>query len=306
MEFRQLRYFIAVAEELHFNHAAKRLNMAQPPLSQQIKKLEDELGVKLFERTKRSVQLTAAGKAFLGQARRVLAGADFAKEVARQVGRGERGTIDLGVIYSAVYTLVPRVLRAFGQEIPGMQVNVQEMTISQQIAALLDGKIQIGVLRPPIQSADLRLRPVLSEDLVAILPVGHPLEAKSSVTLAELAENPFITFSNELQYNFRHLILDHYHAMGIQLNVSRQVAEMHTLIGFVGGGLGVSLVPASLQSIHISDVVYRPVSDRTPKVSVSLAWHKDFETPMMQRYLDLIESCYSSPANGAKIHEQSA
>lgn len=297
MELRHLRYFQTVAEELHFNRAAERLNISQPPLSQQIKQLELELGVELFSRTKRKVELTAPGKAFLAETRKILAHIEFAANLVKDVNSGERGSLRLGSIYSGIYTIIPRLLRRFGEEYPNVTVDIQELTISQQLERLHEGKIDAGILRMPILDPDIETRIIFHEGIVAALPANHVLAERASISLSELAQYPIILSGIGLRKNFRQQVLDLFNERDIPVSVAREVAEMHTLISLVGAGLGLALVPESVSRIQIADVVYLPLLEATPKVGVALAWHKERKIPALNR---LIEVMFETEFDGVR------
>ncbi len=187
MELRHLRYFVAVAEELHFGRAAQRLQMAQPPLSQQIRQLEQELGVELLYRTKRTVRLTEAGLAFLHQARQILVQSEQAIEVAQRASRGEVGRLAIGFVGSATYSLLPTAVRSFRHQFPDVRLMLHEMTTSEQIEALHDDRIQVGFIRPPISDDKLSVETVLQESFVAVLPEAHPLATQTRRCIARSA-----------------------------------------------------------------------------------------------------------------------
>jgi DNA-binding transcriptional LysR family regulator len=188
MELRHLHYFIAVAEELHFSRAAERLCISQPPLSQQIRDLEEELGVKLFERTKRHVHLTEAGKVFLDRSYLLLAQLEQAIAATQRIGRGEVGQLAIGFVDSAMYTSLPEMLKGFREQFPAVELRLQEMTTAQQIQALYDKQIDVGIVRSAISEPSLSVECLLPESLVLALPENHPLSAQTQVSLSALAD----------------------------------------------------------------------------------------------------------------------
>ena len=190
MELRALRYFAALAEELHFGRAARRLSITQPPLSQAIAKLERELGVRLFERTRRRVALTLAGATFLEEARATLARAAQAVELAQRAHRGEVGRLAVGYLAATAFTLLPLVLRDFSRGFPGVKLELRELTIPQQHAALLRGDIDVAILRPPVSEAELASEIILAEPFVLALPARHPLRSLHRVPAKRLAGEP--------------------------------------------------------------------------------------------------------------------
>jgi DNA-binding transcriptional LysR family regulator len=201
IELRHLHYFIAVAEELHFSRAAQRLHISQPPLSQQIRGLEDELEVKLFERTKRQVQLTEAGKVFLEHSYGVLAQLDRAIAVTQRIGRGEIGRLAIGFVDSAMYTLLPEILRVFREQFPALELQLHELTTQEQIQALHHKQVDIGIVRSAISELGLSVECFLPESLVLALPQTHPLSAQTQLSLSTLASESFILFpANKLDF----------------------------------------------------------------------------------------------------------
>ena len=201
MELRHLRYFVAVAEELHFGRAARRLEMAQPPLSIQIQRLEKELGVKLLERTQRHVGLTAAGRVFLERARRVLEQAELAVHAAQRAGRGETGSLAVGFVGSATYGVLPEVLRLFRRRFPDVDLMLYEMGSTAQQRAVVEGRLHLGLIRTPRDNAGLdealAQQVVQREPLVVALPKGHALTRLETLPLIQLAAEPFILFPRE-------------------------------------------------------------------------------------------------------------
>lgn len=289
MELRHLRYFIAVAEELHFSRAAARLNVAQPPLSTQIRQLEEEIGVTLFLRTRRRVELTEAGEAFLIEARRVLGVLERGVALAREIGTGQRGTLRLGAVYSAIYAVVPQMLRAFAVQHPDISVELSEMTVQQQLDALASGTIDVGILRSPIHDARIETRLLFREGIVAVVPAGHELASRGAIHVADLAPYPFLLSGIGLQSSFRQHVLGTFDRFGIVPNITREIAEIHSIISLVGAGLGVSIAPATVSHIRVSDVVYLRILDDIPQIEVSLAWHRDVRPPVLSALLAMVQ-----------------
>ncbi|HEY6868943.1 MAG TPA: LysR substrate-binding domain-containing protein [Novosphingobium sp.] len=289
MELRHLRYFIAVAEELHFSRAAARLHVAQPPLSTQIRQLEDEIGVALFLRTKRRVELTEAGEAFLVEARRVLGILERGVAVAREIGTGRRGTLRLGSVYSAIYAVVPQLLRALSAQFPDIAVELAEMTVQQQLEALGNGSIDVGILRSPIHDPQIETRLLFREGIVALVPAGHPLAGRGAIHVADLVPYPFLLSGIGLQSSFRQHVLGLFDRLGLVPNIAREIAEIHSIISLVGAGLGVALAPETVSHIRVSDVTYLRILDDIPQIEVSLAWHRDVRPPALGALLALAQ-----------------
>lgn len=275
MELRHLRYFVAVAEELHFGRAAARLHIAQPPLSQQIRQLEAELGVVLLHRTTHYVTLTAAGRAFLDEAQRILAQVEGATRTAQRVGHGEVGRLRLGFIDSAVYGALPAVIRAYRAQFPHTRLVLRQVASPLQREALVNDRLDVGFLRPPAPEAELAHITLQRESFVAAVPIGHALARRRSLTLAELAEEPFILFTPTIRTDFVIQARRLCQQAGFEPVVAQEVAEMQTLVGLVAAGLGISLVPASTRTLFSRHVRYLPLADVTEQAELTLAWRRE-------------------------------
>ena len=292
MELRHLQYFVAVAEELHFGRAAQRLNMAQPPLSQQIRHLEEELGVQLFQRTRRHVELTDAGQAFLQEARLTLAQAEHAVKIARQAGRGEIGKLTIGFVGSATYEALPSIIRNFQERYPDVELILRELTTTQQVHALHDKRIHIGILRPPINDDTLVLETLIKEPIVLALPENHPLSRQSSLTVEALAHEHFILFPRHLGPGLYDQIIGLCQQAGFSPQVTQEAIQMQTILGLVATGLGIALIPASAQHLRCTGVIYRRL-DTNIYVELAMAWRKDDASPVLQAFLKTIWESFS-------------
>jgi DNA-binding transcriptional LysR family regulator len=288
MELRHLHYFIAVAEELHFSRAAERLCISQPPLSQQIRDLEDELGVKLFERTKRHVHLTEAGKVFLDRSYLLLAQLEQAIAATQRIGRGEVGQLAIGFVDSAMYTSLPEMLKGFREQFPAVDLQLQEMTTAQQIQALYDKQIDVGIVRSAISEPGLRVECLLPESLVLALPENHALSAQTQVSLSALADELFILFPAKLGPLFYEQIIQSCEKAGFRPKVAQEAVQMQTIIGLVAAGLGIAIVPASMQNFHRSGVIYRPLQEQIPQTGLYLAWRQHDSAPVLSAFLNLV------------------
>jgi DNA-binding transcriptional LysR family regulator len=297
MELRHLRYFVAVAEELHFGRAAERLHLAQPPLSRQIRQLEAELGVRLLERTKRRVQLTSAGQVFLREARDILAQVDHAADLARQAARGETGQLAVGFIGAASYSVLPVVLQAFRARFPQVALALQELTTAQQLAALREGRLQVGFVRPPVEDPRLAAETILREPLLVALPRAHRLAGRSAVALDALAREPFVLFPRPLGPGLYDQIMALCQRAGFAPRVTQEARQMQTITRLVGAGIGVSLVPSSVQNLRGFGVAYRPLADATPDVEMALAWRRDDPSEVLQRFLEVAREAAASQSN---------
>ncbi len=289
MELRHLRYFVAVAEERHFGRAAERLHIAQPPLSQQIRRFEAELGEPLFHRTTRSVDLAPAGEALLERAREILAAVDSALDDARRAARGEYGRLAIGFTGSSTYALLPALAAALRRELPGVMLDLRgELLTPAQVTQLRDGTLDLGLLRPPVHERDLATEVLHSEPLLAVLPDTHPLAQADTVSLELLKDDPFITYPSHFRSVLHDAVEDACAAHGFKPNAAHQVAETATLVSFVAAGLGVSLVPASVANMSVHGAVYRPLAHDTTRVELAAAWRRDDHRPVLARALDII------------------
>ena len=267
MELRHLRYFIAVAEELHFGRAAQVLGISQPPLSQQIQALEEELGARLFERTNRRVALSEAGRLFLDEARQVLAQVDKAADVARRAQLGELGEMKIGFTSSAPFnSSIPQAIFAFRQAFPAVHLNLLEMSSRDVAEALVEESIEIGVMRPFPLADSLVAVELFREPLVAVIQAEHPLAegSESGLYIGALADEPFVFFPRSYGSGLYAQLLSLARQAGFSPHIAQEAGEAMTIIGLVSAGLGVSVLPASFQHMRIKGVVYRPCSTPTP------------------------------------------
>jgi DNA-binding transcriptional LysR family regulator len=293
MELRHLRYFLAVAEELSFTRAARRLHIGQPPLSLQIKALEAELGLALFERTKRRVALTPAGQRFLVSARSILAEAERAAEEARRAARGEIGELRIGFTSSLPFTsLMPEVIRAYRGSQPRVTLTLVEMFTADQIEALLAGRLEIGFLRHTGEDAppELIVRPIRRDPLRLAIHARHRLARARSVEFSELREESFITYpasaGTGLRLPLRQLAL----AAGFEPKVVQEASEAATQIGLVAAGLGVSVIPSPLECIRVPGVRYLEIRDAAAQVSLAVALRRDGASPLLAGFLAMLDS----------------
>ncbi|WP_312544724.1 LysR substrate-binding domain-containing protein, partial [Pantoea eucalypti] len=262
IELRHLRYFIAVAEELHFGRAALRLNISQPPLSQQIMQLETETGARLFNRTNRSVQLTAAGEQLLSDARAILLQVEQASDRAARLHRGEEGELRIGFTSSAPFTaVVSDALFRFRQRWPQVHIKMQEINTRQQLVPLHEGLLDLGVMRNTPLPADLRHQLLLSEPLYAVVHKAHPLAGAEKISVTALAAEPFVFFDPQGGTALYSDILALLHRYHIKPYITQEVGEAMTILGLVATGLGVSILPASFRRARLSDVVWLPLTE---------------------------------------------
>jgi DNA-binding transcriptional LysR family regulator len=277
VELRHLRYFVAVAEELHFHRAAARLHISQPPLSQQIRALERELGVSLLERNRRHVELTPAGASFLDSARAILDSVDRAANTARRVASGELGSLSIGFVGSAMLSpMLPAILRDFRTRYPDVELHLRELPTSEQLEALVARRIDVGVIRGPVTIAAnagvFDFVVIQREGLVVALPDIHPLASKTRLRAADLRGETFVILPRrEAPGLFASLSSVMGDVGGVPEDVL-EVAEMQTIIGLVASGAGVSLVPASVGESERPGVTFRPLADPSPSIELQVAW----------------------------------
>jgi len=296
MELRTLRYFVTLAEELHFGRAARRLAITQPPLSLAIRALEQELGVQLFARTRRQVELTHAGAAFREEAAAILARADEARRLAQAADRGQVGRLVIGFMSASTYTLMPPVLRDFAAGHPRVRLDLRELTLPQQFAALRRGDIDVGFVRPPVADAELDSEVLLEEPLLVVLPGGHPLAAQQRIALAQLAGEPFVMFQRAPGLVLHDLVLGWCLQQGMAPRVVQEASQTHAVVGLVSAGIGVALVPASARDMRPRDVEFRPLRARSPKVGTALAWRRGDASPVLRSFLATARRVARGPA----------
>jgi DNA-binding transcriptional LysR family regulator len=288
-ELRQLRCFIAAAEDLHFSRAAARMNMTQPPFSRQIQLLEHALGVKLLDRTSRAVELTPAGRIFLLEARRIVRLTESAAQAIRRIASGETGTITLGFTASSGYSFVPRLLLERRARTPNIDVVLSEMVGTEQVESLVKGLIDVGLMRTPLSNDGFTALKVSSESLVAALPLGDPRLAEASLRLSDFDRQPLIMFAPEGARHFHDLLAKLFEQEGVAPIAIQSLSQIHSMLALVRVGIGTAIVPEAAQSLHFDDVQFRPIVT-TPAAPVELyaVWREDNENPALKPFLDLL------------------
>lgn len=291
IELRHLRYFVAVAEELHFGHAAQRLRLAQPPLSQQIRKLEEIVGHPLFTRTSRAVRLTSAGETFLHHARRTLRKVEEDLEEARSVGRGEVGFLRVGFIGSSMLTRLPQMLGRYRAQFPKVNLQLREFHTSGVIEALIESTLDVGFLRDSGPVEGLEVEPLFSEPFIAVVPTKHPLARRKTLTGAELRDEPFVFFTplaSQRAYDKATSICE---AHGYRPKVVQEAPQWLTILRLVGAGLGVTIAPACVQRIATPDVSCKKLTFSSTRGRVSsdieLAHRVDESRAIVRTFCDL-------------------
>lgn len=290
IELRHLRYFVAVAEELNFGRAAKRLGIAQPPLSIQIRRLEDALGVSLFERTNRRVQLTLAGRAFLDEARRLLTQAGSAAEVARRAARGETGSLTVAFAASVMFLSLPKIIRRFRAERPGVRLELRELPTGPQTAALRNGDIDIGFLREPPPDEEFQTETLMTEGLVLALSRRHPLASRKRVRLADVANEDFVLFPRDVAPGLHAHVLSVCAEAGIHPRIVQTSRELYTTVSLVEAEIGVTIIPASIRQMGWRGVRYYPISSPSAVTRIDAAWRADNTSPIIPAFLEIARS----------------
>lgn len=297
MELRHLRYFLAVAEELHFGRAAKRVHISQPPLSQQIRQLEEDLRVQLFHRTRRKVELTDAGRVFAGEARLILQQVERAAGLAAEANRGKVSQLVVGCS-PANSTVVQKILRVFAGRHPEAQILLKSLVTAQQVEALRNGRIDVGFLTLPVKGEGLAMETILRERLVVAMPKNHPLSTRKRVSLRSLANDTLIIFAVHL--NPGDLIARMCRSAGFSLYAVHEVDNIHTMLELISSGFGVSLMRASVQEIQKKGVVFRELL-HSPEVETGIAYRPENRSNVLPLFVDV-----SREVTACKVHPSRA
>jgi DNA-binding transcriptional LysR family regulator len=288
VELRHLRYFVAVAEELHFGRAAARLNIAQPALSQQIKQLERELGALLLARTKRRVALTEPGRLFLAEARRTLTQAALAVDVARGAEAGEVGRLRVGYVDAALWGPLPEVIRAFRERFPRVTLTMLERMPAEQPADLRRGDIDLAIGPPPPADAPVETTPFTEEAVTVALPAAHPLASGEAIAIGELADDPWVLVPARVPSQLRNVALRAAAAAGFTPRVAQEARELDTLIALVSAGLGVTLAPASAARLPRPGVVFRPLVGESLSFRLVALRRRGLAPPAVRSFLEVL------------------
>lgn len=286
MDLGRLRSFVVVAEELHVRRAAERLHMTQPPLSRQLQRLEHELGVELFRRSRRGIGLTAAGTALLPEARALLAAADHAAAVARDAAEGRHGTLRVGFVGSASFSLLPRVLRRYREQAPEVRLALHERTTAAQLRELREGGLDVGLAMQPRAAPDLIVEPLGREPLVAVVAAGHPLAGERRIPLAALAGEPFVLYPRGEGPGMHDLTLGLCADAGFTPEITQEAVQMATIVSLVAGELGVSIVPASVAALRRDDVAYLDLAEDAAAVTTVVVYRE--RTPVVERFVEAV------------------
>lgn len=286
-DLKQLRCFVTVGEELHFGHAANRLNMTQPPLSRQIQMLEYALNVQLLLRTSRSVQLTPAGRAFLADARRIIALAEHAASTAQRVSKGEAGSIRLGFTAASSYSFLPRLLAFIKSELKDVEVELSEMVTIQQMEALRESRLDLGLVRPPVDEPGMATTRIATERLLLAVPRSHRFASGPPRSLKELAGERFITFSPVQGHYFYELIAGMLCRAGVSVRYVQHVSQVHSILALVSAGIGISIVPETAGKLHFEGAELREMTDPPTFAELHLVWNTENGNPVLPAFRNL-------------------
>jgi DNA-binding transcriptional LysR family regulator len=312
MELRHLRYFVALAETLHFGRAAARLGITQPPLSRQIRDLEREVGVPLVVRGARGLRVTTAGHRFLKEARRILTAAEHAREVARSEGDRVQGTLSLGVQQTALFAILSRVLPEFHRRHPGVRVRLRTLSNGEQIEGVLRGDLDAALPVLPCEAGDLAMIPIYEERLVVVLPGGHRLADRDPVRLRELAGEGQVLFYRSLAPAFHDLLLDALRRAGLALPVTAEADSLSSMVGLVAAGMGVAFLPGTLGMFALPSVAVRSTDPPLSPVGFAVARRREPPSPVVRAFGSLLLEMFpplrtlTTPARSTRSRRRSA
>ena len=289
MELRQLKYFVVVAEELHFGRAAQRLHLSQPALSKQIRALENNLGVLLLERTKHWVKLTPAGQKLLETAHRILQETEQGIKLVQQIGKGEIGHLKIGFTTPALYSVVPEVLGFYRARFPSVELILTGMGTEEQVEALCTHQIDLGFLSPPVREKSLALHTVFEGTYLVALPASHPLANQKQISLSSLIDEPIIFYPRSKGPVFYAQFLELCQQAGFTPNIVQEVEMTHTRLGMVAANLGIAFIASSLQNLTVTGVVYRTLVEDFPKLEIAVAWRKEENSSVVLKFIESIK-----------------
>lgn len=288
MELRQMKYFLVVAEELHFGRAAARLHISQPPLTVHIKKLEEELGVVLFDRTSRRVSLTSAGVRFQDRARVLLRELEDTVDDVREVHRGRRGRVRVGFVSSASYQLVPTVVQQMRERQPGIHVELYPMATGEQMEALQDGLLDVGIMRDAPVESGLTFTTLVTEEMVAVLPSSHALADQRMVRAEDLRDVPMVLFPYQSMPGYVTSVLDIFHDIGHSPDVVQRAVNQENVMGLVAAGVGASILPESFSGFSFPGVVTRPIA-QAPKTRLEMVTNLGPASTISQTFISVLK-----------------
>ncbi len=290
MELRHLRYFVTVAEHLHFSIAAKKLNISQPPLTRQIKQLEEELEVELFIRTNREVKLTEAGKYFYEAAKQTLDKVERERIKVKKIHNGETGSLTIGFGGSVVYDLLPKIIQVVHRKYPDIHLNVRQLTTEDQVKSLINGEIDAGLLVPPIENEKISLLPIREEVFVACVPKNHPLaKREQTVSVEEFANEKIILTPKNAGKGYYNSVIELCRKGGFYPNITQTAQEQQTLVSLVASELGIAFVPESTKKIIHENVKYVSLKQQHKKITAA-AWNIDNSVPVVKLFIQLLRN----------------
>ncbi|NYF79556.1 LysR family transcriptional regulator [Granulicella arctica] len=285
---RQLRSFIAIAEELHFGRAAALVHLSQPALSLQIRGIEEELGVQLLIRDRRKTGLTPAGRIFLNEARELVQRTEAAIALTRRAALGEVGILRIGFISTAAAMIMPQLVKQFRTKHQHVDLDLRNVLTSDQVVLLQERKLDVGFLRVPLPTPpDIRLRVIHREPFVLLLPANHPLASVKDLKVSDCQGADFVMYSRKMAPGFHDQLMNILHTHGVTPNVVQEAAEMYTLISLVSAGMGIAIAPASIQSHHVENVVVRELREEKSRSEIAIAWNKDHVSTTAQLFLKI-------------------
>jgi DNA-binding transcriptional LysR family regulator len=297
MDLRDMRHFLAVAEERNFGRAAERLHMAQPPLSRHIRALEEELDTVLFIRTPKGVELTEAGQTLLDEVPNLLALAQRARERTRRAGQGLIGQLDVGLFGSGVLDLIPRMLARFHAERPDVKIRLYNLTKAEQLQALHERRLSVGFNRLVPEEEGLVIEPILREPLVVAMPERHPLSVRPSIPLAELDGLPMILYPNIPMRGLAQEIVEAFRAEGVTLRIEQEVEDVLTAIALVASGFGLVITTQSATSLRLPGVAFRPLaSQHLRSVELSCLYRQGDSSPVLAAFLEVVHEFARNPS----------
>lgn len=286
---RQLQSFIALAEELHFGRAAKRVNLSQPALSLQVQGIEEELQVKLFARDRRKTELTQAGEVFLPEARDVLRRTEQAITTVRRAALGQVGTLRIGFISTAAAIITPKLVKQFRAKYSHVDIELRNVLTRDQVTQLQERKIDVGFLRVPLSvPADIRTRVIHREPFVLLLPADHPLAQLKDLQLADCHSVDFVMYTRKMAPGFHDVIMNILHRNGLTPHVVQEASEMYTLISLVAAGMGIAIAPASIALHLVDNVVVRQLPSGEATSEIAIAWRKENVAATTQLFLNMV------------------
>jgi DNA-binding transcriptional LysR family regulator len=297
---RHLRYFVAVAESLHFGNAAEKLGLAQPPLSQQIRNLERHLGYALFDRTTRGVRLTRVGQFFLERARLTLAKVNDDSEMARRLGSGREGVLTVGFSGSTMFTALPKAIRRYRRLYPGVELRLREGVTAEQTLSLLDGALDLGFLRDGEAREGLTIEPILREPFVAVLPSRHELAAKTAISPAALKGEPFVLFARKMGSLAYDRTVACCEAEGFRPNFVQDAPQWPTVLRLVAAGIGVSLAPACAASLNMPGVIFKKLRSRH-WTSIDIGRKTRPGNPATEAFLAIVRQQFAKHSGGTAV-----